>query len=342
MANDILTTLHPDQNPDINLYPNIKKENIPNGVIDRNKLDSGVNSLLNSINELKPSGVDTSAHILAFTTNKGIYIGTDTGHWYYWDGSQYVDGGDYQATQIADNSITLNLLNDDVIDTIEKFTGNKKFIDFENKFITTNVGLGNVVDVNTLVGDNTWCHIIVECNEGDEFLITGSGGTGPRVATFTDSTYHALFISSGDMNNTKIVAPSNTSYLIFNSRKSVDYQVIKNLPLVDFVSNVNDDLDTTILEIDNNFRLLKEAKWQRGRVANGVFNPDVIYEISTTNILLFNKEITLKIADGYEINLNYYDENGNFTSQQSGTSRGEIKLDHTNFFKITLRKKMEH
>ena len=43
MANEIITTLHPDQNPDINLYPNIKKDNIPNGVIDINKLDSGVN-----------------------------------------------------------------------------------------------------------------------------------------------------------------------------------------------------------------------------------------------------------------------------------------------------------
>ena len=30
MANEIITTLHPDQDPNTNLYPNIKKENIPN------------------------------------------------------------------------------------------------------------------------------------------------------------------------------------------------------------------------------------------------------------------------------------------------------------------------
>lgn len=107
MANDIITTLHPDNDPDVNLYPNIKKENIPTNAIDKekleddtvdySKLDSDVKNLLNSINQLKPSGVDTSINILAFTTNKGIYVGSDTGHWYYWNGTQYADGGEFVA-----------------------------------------------------------------------------------------------------------------------------------------------------------------------------------------------------------------------------------------------------
>ena len=104
---DIITTLHPENDDNINLYPNIKRNNIPNKAIDRSRLDDSINSLLDSINELHPSGVDTSAHILAFTSNKGIYIGSDTGNWYYWNGSQYVSGGAYQATQIPDNSIDL-------------------------------------------------------------------------------------------------------------------------------------------------------------------------------------------------------------------------------------------
>lgn len=113
---DIITTLHPQNDEDINLYPNIKKENIPNKAIDKSKLDDDVNNEfeeihsdittlendINTIGRLYPSGVDTSAHILAFTENKGIYIGSDTGYWYYWNGTQYVSGGVYQATQIAD------------------------------------------------------------------------------------------------------------------------------------------------------------------------------------------------------------------------------------------------
>ena len=96
---DIITTLHPENDETINLYPNIKKENVPNESIDRTKLDSEVNSLLNNIGELHPSGTDTSTNILAFTTNKGIYIATDNGHWYYWDGTHYVDGGLYMSSE---------------------------------------------------------------------------------------------------------------------------------------------------------------------------------------------------------------------------------------------------
>lgn len=49
-----------------------------------------------------PNGIDTSTNILAYTEDKGIYVGSDTGHWYYWNGSQYADGGTYQSTVIAD------------------------------------------------------------------------------------------------------------------------------------------------------------------------------------------------------------------------------------------------
>ena len=92
MANNIITNLHPDNDPNTNLYPNIKKENIPNKSISTDKLDDNVLSLIGS---LKPSGTDTSTNILAYTSNKGIYVATDNGHWYYWNGSAYADGGVY-------------------------------------------------------------------------------------------------------------------------------------------------------------------------------------------------------------------------------------------------------
>ena len=92
---DIITTLHPENDADVNLYPNVKKENIPNASIDRSKLDSAINSLLDSINSLHPAGVDTSANILAFTEDKGVWVGSDNGKWYYWDGSSYIVGGDF-------------------------------------------------------------------------------------------------------------------------------------------------------------------------------------------------------------------------------------------------------
>ena len=108
---DIITTLHPENDAETNLYPNIKKENIPDGAINASKLDSDVLSMIGSLN---PSGVDTEANILAKTSNEGIWVGSDTGHWYYWNGNQYVDGGVYQAVEISDSSVTKPKLNTNV------------------------------------------------------------------------------------------------------------------------------------------------------------------------------------------------------------------------------------
>ena len=123
MANDIITNLHPDNDPSTNLYPNIKKENIPSKSISTDKLDDNVLSLIGS---LKPSGTDTSANILAFTSNKGIYVATDNGHWYYWNGSTYADGGIFMAPEITDLfDYSNNLVDDSKIE-------NGKFINWNN------------------------------------------------------------------------------------------------------------------------------------------------------------------------------------------------------------------
>ena len=100
---EIITNLHPDGDENTNLYPNIKKENIPSKSISTDKLDDNVLSLIGS---LKPSGTDTSTNILAYTSNKGIYVATDNGHWYYWNGNAYADGGIYQSSE------DINVIND--------------------------------------------------------------------------------------------------------------------------------------------------------------------------------------------------------------------------------------
>lgn len=65
------------------------------------------NDVIAGLGQLRPSGVATSTEILDYREDKGIWIGSDTGHWYYWSGTQYVDGGVYQATEIPDLSIDL-------------------------------------------------------------------------------------------------------------------------------------------------------------------------------------------------------------------------------------------
>ena len=80
------------------------------------------------LGQLKPSGTDTSTNILAFTEDKGIYIGTDTGYWYYWNVAQeqYVSGGVYQASEgvvpetrkVSNISLEADILSDPLQDSL--------------------------------------------------------------------------------------------------------------------------------------------------------------------------------------------------------------------------------
>lgn len=56
------------------------------------------NEVVEIVGDITPKGQDTSTNILAFTENKGVYIATDNGAWYYWNEltSAYVYGGLYQ------------------------------------------------------------------------------------------------------------------------------------------------------------------------------------------------------------------------------------------------------
>lgn len=61
-------------------------------------VDQGGSLTINS----QPQYVGTSQQILALTSDNGIAVSTDTGNWFYWNGSSYVDSGiKYQNTAPA-------------------------------------------------------------------------------------------------------------------------------------------------------------------------------------------------------------------------------------------------
>ena len=214
---DFITTLHPENDSSVNLYPNIKKENIPSNAIDRNKLDDTVNALLDSINELHPSGTDTSTNILAYTTNKGIYVATDNGHWYYWNGSQYVDGGVYIS------SIDTTTLSDLESSFNDIFSVSKNILDSNNFTVTTgkylNVGNGNLSNNDAYLVVNEY--IPVKPNTTYYFnswsKTSGNNYSFSPILCFYDINKGFL---SGLQNNT-FTTPSNAYYIRISTLISV-------------------------------------------------------------------------------------------------------------------------
>lgn len=67
-----------------------------------------------------PKYVALASTILSKTSNEGVLFAGDTQHKYFWNGTQYVDGGVYQASaiEITDKSISLSKLDSLLVDTI--------------------------------------------------------------------------------------------------------------------------------------------------------------------------------------------------------------------------------
>lgn len=116
---------------------------------------------IRDLGQLQPSGVDTSTNILAKTSADGIWVGSDTGHWYYWNGTQYADGGVYQATEIPDYSIEPQKITGyEKANDIEYYSKvfNPTNYDYSNKKIEIKVNFKNGVCRNAkcikLFGEN--------------------------------------------------------------------------------------------------------------------------------------------------------------------------------------------
>lgn len=83
-------------------------------------------------------GEDTSTNILAKGSNTGIWKATDNGHWYYWNGSAYVDGGVYQTD--ANYDIIKNGLFNDVRSSVSAFVLREDEFEYESKGVVATTG----------------------------------------------------------------------------------------------------------------------------------------------------------------------------------------------------------
>ena len=79
---------------------------------------------IHSIASGSPAGVySTVAELIATNPDHSkIYVVSADGHWYYYNNNQWNDGGVYQATEVEDESILYNKLNDSTKEQIKYLT----------------------------------------------------------------------------------------------------------------------------------------------------------------------------------------------------------------------------
>lgn len=86
-------------------------------------------------------------------------------------------------------------------------------------YIATNVGIGNVVDIDNPTSAPSYKYAVVELDEGDGVYVSGAGGGAPRLWAFLDAQKKLIDSaeSSESRNNWLLFAPINSKYLVINT-----------------------------------------------------------------------------------------------------------------------------
>ena len=209
--------------------------------------ESSVNSDLEEINNKVDSATSGSPLVASSTSGMTdttrIYVNTTDGHWYYYNGSTWTDGGTYQSTQIANNSIYYNMLenalqnNIDINDlTIPNIVTNNTYYDGS---------IGSTISIDTSGTTFSSGYINVNTNDiiiSDWFCAHDYGIVYPLIFTDENDIIIEKYDRSYFYNTTtkrpkKFIykVPSNIKKMYFNTRNNVPWypSIVKGYNYID-------------------------------------------------------------------------------------------------------------
>lgn len=186
----------------------------------------------------------STANSLFYYYNQGSYV-TTKGSGGYTDITVDADqviivcgyNDDHTMTSVSDlgDQVRVVSLNDkdlaSEISSISDILGIEEVNFTYSKNITTGVGVGNVVDL-TQQSVTNYKTALINCAEGDFYLVNGSSGINPRLWAFLDSDNQV--ITCADVNTTEswllLVAPKGASMLVLNQNSDLPcFKISKKL-----------------------------------------------------------------------------------------------------------------
>lgn len=177
--------------------------------------NSSINNLQNQINSLASGSPLVASSVSEMTDTSRIYVNTTDGHWYWYDGSDWRDGGVYQSSGIVDDSVLFQMLDQNYVQKL-KYTnspisyGYKNFehpsIDWENGALNNSTG-ATTYSNNCIRTTNAFVYdyanplrIINESTSNYRFKIYNYGTDGNYVGA-TDWKTNSSYIIPESYNN---------------------------------------------------------------------------------------------------------------------------------------------
>lgn len=231
------------------------------------------NNLQNQINGLASGSPLVASSVSEMTDTNRVYVNTNDGHWYWYNGSSWVDGGVYQATEIDDFSISYEKIKDFtnsefIPNTIEGGIysinnplykkGHEIFnIGYENQYKRTlPIPLKKGMKIIAYLSTPTTINAISKVTKNNEFLSTIEIGSGNHYYTYTaqeDIEYICLVSATANYNPQYFIYDKDYKipFLDNNGKINIDW-------LGGYVpSNSNSEGEGLIVKKDNTDNYIK-------------------------------------------------------------------------------------
>lgn len=242
-------------------------------ILNKDSVDKELKTLANRIDNLTDASPIPAKGVSEMTDTSRIYVNNTDGYWYYYNDGEWTKGGVYQATEIADESVDMNKLAEDVTQLLDRKI-DKELILEQLKEIE--VGSGMVIsNSNTIITNINYTYKKYNLSEyiNNKIFVSGMNTnlTIPLALFYNNEndliSYYNTKEATQNYVDLEIDIPENTAYMIVNGRTSdslgsvADAKVWKGncKSFQEMVKDITSPINSDIIQIKNE-KIDKEFK----------------------------------------------------------------------------------
>ena len=311
-------------------------------------VNNNINSLDTKVNSLASGSPLVASSISDMTDTTRVYVNTTDGHWYYYNGSQWTNGGVYQATGIAEKSIEYDHLSDELDEILNLEKKTIEINSWEQGSINSSTGV--LTTSTTRIRTNNTIN-----NSAKSIYITIENGYKYRLFAYSDKTIiSGKFVETvGNWltESSKVILNPNYYYRIILAKiddATITVDESSNIVVQEVQNSIKDiNFDNLGDNLKNELTLEKEDvvnnSWEQGSIdsSTGVLTTSTTRIRTAKTSKFINKNISITLNNGYKASLFAYSDkniiNGKFIESIGWiTDNQEIEINPDYYYRFVI------